>query len=67
MLATLAPTLRKAVETAVRKAFVILDGTLLRATRTGCRPKRPGRTCDAEDQPARGGAQGRPRPTRSPR
>ena len=32
VLATLAPTLRKAVETAVRKAFVILDGTLLRAT-----------------------------------
>jgi hypothetical protein len=35
VLATLAPTLRKAVETAVRKAFVILDGTLLRIDRVG--------------------------------
>jgi hypothetical protein len=35
VLATLAPTLRKAVETTVRKAFVILDGTLLRIDRVG--------------------------------
>jgi hypothetical protein len=35
VLAALAPTVRKAVETAVWKAFVILDRTLLRIDRVG--------------------------------
>jgi hypothetical protein len=34
-LSTLAPTLAQAIEIAVRKAFVILDGTLLRLDRVG--------------------------------
>src|SRR4051794_10287381 len=34
-LAALAPTLAEAIEIAVRKAFVILDGTLLRIDRVG--------------------------------
>jgi transposase len=35
VLAALAPTLRDAIEVAMRKAFVILDGTLLRIDRVG--------------------------------
>ncbi|MDT7701954.1 MAG: hypothetical protein QOJ30_4279, partial [Pseudonocardiales bacterium] len=35
VLAALAPTLREAIAVAVRKAFVILDGTLMRIDRVG--------------------------------
>src|SRR3954447_3256055 len=35
LLATMAPTLEQAIEVASRKAFVILDGTLLRIDRVG--------------------------------
>lgn len=35
LLAAMAPTLEQAIEVAVRKAFVILDGTLLRIDRVG--------------------------------
>jgi hypothetical protein len=35
LLATMAPTLEQAIEAASRKAFVILDGTLLRIDRVG--------------------------------
>jgi hypothetical protein len=35
VVAALAPTLRDAVTVAIRKAFVILDGTLLRTDRVG--------------------------------
>jgi Helix-turn-helix of DDE superfamily endonuclease len=35
LLAAMAPTLQQAIEVASRKAFVILDGTLLRIDRVG--------------------------------
>jgi hypothetical protein len=47
VLAALAPTLRQAIETAVRKAFVILEGTLLRIDRVGMGRAVIGRTSPA--------------------
>jgi hypothetical protein len=35
LLGAMAPTLEQAIEVAVRKAFVVLDGTLLRVDRVG--------------------------------
>jgi hypothetical protein len=53
LLAAMAPTLAQAIEVARGKAFVILDGTLLRIDRVGMTggpdPLRPWPSCSASD------------------
>ena len=51
VLAALAPTLEQAIEVAARKAFVILDGTLLRIDRVGMASAATGPTTPANTRP----------------
>lgn len=62
LLATMAPTLAQAIEVARRKAFVILDGTLLRIDRVGMASGRRAGQHRAEElaDPAQDPLQSRP-------
>src|SRR4051794_7880173 len=51
LLAAMTPTLEQAIEVASKKAFVILDGTLLRIDRVGMASGRVGRSIRASTRP----------------